>query len=177
MPVIVLSERSGSGFSTVGRLLAKRMGLDFFDVGAYQKSFGKGKETQRSVDVWKSMWYKKSVNEDTEKLQQEKAAHGNIVIASKLGVAMIEKADLKVFLTAPKEIRAQRYAQRDNIPLVEAMKELDEKESLERESWKTMYGIDYLDQEKEADIVIDTSSLTPETIVDKIIVALKKKGP
>ncbi len=175
MPVIVISERSGSGYSTVGKLLAEKLNIDFFDVGMYQKSFGEGKETQRSIDVWKKLWHKKTINEETETLQRQKARDGNVVIVSKLGVAMIKDADLKVFLTAPKDIRAQRYANRDKIPIAEATKELDEKERLERESWKHMYGLDYLDQEKMADLVIDTSAKTPDIIVGEIITKLKEK--
>ena len=59
MVVIAFSGLPGTGSSTAGKLLAERLGLDFFSVGLYNKSHaekfsGKSvkKETERSVVMW-----------------------------------------------------------------------------------------------------------------------------
>jgi cytidylate kinase len=110
-----------------------------------------------------------------EKLQQNIAKDGNTIIESKLGIRFIRNADFKIWLRAPPKIRAERYVERDKISLKDAIKILKEKEGSERKNWKRIYGFDYFDQEKEADLVIDTSDKSPEEIVDVIIKFINKK--
>jgi cytidylate kinase len=72
-------------------------------------------------------------------------------------------------------VRAQRLAGRDKISLSEADRTLDEKEKLERMNWQKIYGFDYFEQEADADLVIDTSTMTPKEIVEKIVEEIKKR--
>ena len=83
--------------------------------------------------------------------------------------------DLSIWIKAPQSVRAARYAKRDIISLEKAKKQLIEKESVERKNFKKIYGFDYFDQEKEADLVIDASNKSPEEIVSIIIERIRKK--
>jgi len=80
-----------------------------------------------------------------------------------------------VWLKAPFETRSERYVNRDKISLTDAIRFLLEKEKSERENWKRIYEFDYFDQEKEANLVIDTSDKKPEEVVDLIIKSMKEK--
>ncbi len=181
-PVIVISGMPGCGSTTAGKLLSEKLGIKFFSVGHYFKSLGhKGRETERAVNLWKSdtgrevQFSKKGSHNALEEMQIALAKSGDIVIESKLGIRFLKKyADFTVWLKAPLHTRAERYAKRDNIPVSEAARLLKEKESLERKNFKKIYGFDFFSQEKEADIVIDTSHKTPERVVDEIIRDMKK---
>ncbi len=180
-PVIVISGMPGCGSTTTGEMLAKRLGIKFFSVGHYFKSLShKGRETERAVNLWKSdagksiQFNKKGNYNALEEMQIALAKSGNIAIESKLGIRFLGKyVDFTIWLKAPIRTRAERYSKRDSIPIAEAVKLLEEKERLERDNFKKIYGFDFFEQGKEADITIDTSSKTPEQIVDEIIRAMK----
>ncbi len=183
LPVFVISGMPGCGSTTTGEMLAKKLGIKFFSIGHYFKSLShKGKETERAVNLWKSdtgkniQFNKKGNHNALEEMQIALAKSGNIVIESKLGIRFLKQyADFTIWLKASIHTRAERYSRRDNISVAEAVRLLEEKESLERGNFKKIYGFDFFMQEKEADIVIDTSSKMPEQIVDEIIRAMEKK--
>ncbi len=181
MVVIVISGMPGCGSTTTGALLAEKLGLKFFSAGNYTKQLARdeekidGKETERIVNFWDTLRGKsKDHHMSVEELQQKLVKEGDIIIESKLGIHFL-KADFRVWLKAPKEIRALRYVKRDSISLADAVSFLRKKEAAERDNWRRIYSFDYFDQEKEADIVIDTSDKTPEEIVEIIIKAIGNK--
>ncbi|MBI2971001.1 MAG: cytidylate kinase family protein [Candidatus Aenigmarchaeota archaeon] len=186
--VIVISGMPGCGSTTTGKLLADKLKMEFFSVGTYFKNLDEDKwmdayyrETATSIELWKSDIGKKiqftkegSLNK-LEQLQIDKAKKGSIVIESKLGIRFLKAyATLTVWLKAPLETRVTRYAQREGVTLEEAAQLLREKETLERENFKKIYGFDFFVQEKEADVVIDTSDKAPGEIVGAILARMKK---
>lgn len=175
MVVIVISGKPGCGSSTVAKLLSKRLNLAHFSVGDYNKSHSKARdEADRGIEVWKGVGSKKKFHVDSDRLAREKADKGNIVIDGKLAVRMLKgHYDYGVWLTAPKNVRIKRYAQRDRLDPAEAAKKLAEKESLERKNWKRIYGFDYFKQEKEATMRINTEK-PPEEIVNDIISNMRR---
>lgn len=170
MPVICVSGQPGCGTSTVAKLLAQKLKLKYFSPGQYFKSQSKEKETLAAVNVWRTQrGASKGFHEDIDGLQRALAEEGNIVIDGKLSIRMIKNADLKVWLKASTKKRTERIMKRDSIGYEEASAQLIEKETLERDSWKRIYGFDYFEQEKEANFVLDVSDLNPEQTADKII--------
>ncbi len=184
MVVIALSGLPGTGSSTAGKLLAKRLKLKYFSVGAYNKSHAKKfaknstrKETEKSIAVWKT---EKGASHEfhfsSDDIAREKAKRGNIVIDGKLAIRMLKGLyDFSVWIKAPLGTRVRRIAGRDRSHIKEAGKMLREKETLEVKNWKRIYGFNYFDQEKEADLVINTAKKKPEVIVDIIIKELKQR--
>lgn len=182
MVVIAVSGQPGCGSSTTGVLLAKKLGLEFFSAGTYTKKMESASEnmgksqTAYAIDFWKTKRGKSREHHmAVEKLQQDLANKGNIVLEGKLAIRFVKNADFRVWLKAPADIRAKHYAKRDNISLEDAFSSLRNKEKLERENWKRIYGFDYFEQEKEADIVINTGGKAPEQIVKLIIDSMKAK--
>ena len=172
MTVVSITGLPGCGSSTVGKLLASKLGLEFFSAGAYYKSYGKGnKETDKAIDFLGSKeGISKSVNDSVDNMQIELAKKGNIVIDAKAAIYFLkELSNLKVWLTAPFDIRAMRVSNREGWSLEQASEKLKKKEFLEKELFQKVYGLDYLAQEKEADLKIDVSSILPEEIVSKIL--------
>ncbi|MBI2076585.1 MAG: cytidylate kinase family protein [Candidatus Aenigmarchaeota archaeon] len=183
--VIVISGQPGCGSTTTGKLLSDKLGIGFFSVGTHFKKLA-GEKTKKKVG-WPSPTMVsadylstkegsgKKLHNDIDAMQIEKAKTGNIIIESKLGVHMLPDADFKIWLKAPIRTRAARVAERDNISFETAIKTLMKKEKQERKSFKKIYGFDFFELEKNADLVISTSSKKPEKIVNTIMSSLKAR--
>ena len=197
--VIAISGQPGAGTSSVAKLVSQKLSLDYFSPGQLFKDVSKGiisqthyyslfeeickekeleipeidrshKDSTAAINVWNSsIGESKSFHYAIDELQLKLADKGNIVIDGKLSLKMIKKADLKIWLKASLEARVKRTGLREDLELEEAKKIVLEKEEKERKGWYKVYGFDYWDQEKEADIVIETSNLSVEEVTDKII--------
>ncbi len=180
MVVITISGKPGCGSSTTGQLLAQKLGLRFYSIGKYHKSFGSSKkETERTFEAWSAKGAElNKFEKEKDELSRRLASEGNVVIEAKLAIKMNPESDFKVWLTASEKVRAGRYAKRDGISVSKALSLLKEKEKKERETWKKIYGFDYFNQENMADLVIDTGKKKPEDVVEIIIKKLEneKKG-
>ena len=203
MQVIAISGQPGSGSTTTAKLLSKKMDLIFFSVGQLWKDIGKGvvegqeyypifkkiceekgialpsmleKNDSLAVEkIWQDLGKTEKFNSATDELQKRLAKEKSIVLEGKLSLRMIENANLKIWLKASLDSRASRMSFRDKMPFEEIKNKIEERQEVERECWKKIYGFDYWDQEKEADIVIDSSYLTTEEIIDKIVSKLNGK--
>jgi len=177
MPTIIISGQPGAGSSTTAKLLASALGLKHWSAGEHTKQFGKSEhETERAVEAWKGVAAKKEFHVQLDEKVKEVAQAGNVVIDGKLAIHFAKRfADFTVWLKCPHKVRAQRLAGRDKTSLADADSTLDEKEKLERLNWQKMYGFDPFEQEAEADLVVDTSTLSADEIVKKIEVELSKK--
>jgi cytidylate kinase len=173
---IVISGPPGAGSSSVARALAKKLGLEHFSPGKVFKSHSEAR-TMRALRVWgtktgKSKEFHRKIDEE----QAEKARKGNIVICGKLSVFLLrDVADLKVWIDSPLEIRARRVARREGISVFKALEKVKKREEIERREWKKMYGFDYFDSKKFADLVIDSSRKNQEEIAEEIAKFVKKK--
>lgn len=115
------------------------------------------------------------VRQKLVQLQKQAALEGNIVMDGRdIGTVVIPHADVKIFLTATLEERAKRR-QKENAQkgktsqLEKVIKDLsvrDQKDSTRKESPLIM---------ADDAIIIDTSYLTIEEVVDKIIEVTRKK--
>ncbi|MEM5882791.1 MAG: cytidylate kinase family protein [Candidatus Aenigmatarchaeota archaeon] len=176
--VIVISGPPGVGTSSVAREIAKKLKLRYLSPGKTYKSFLKEKEAKAALEFWKTEFGRsKKLHKALDESQVKEAKKGNIVICGKLSIYFLKDlADLKVWLEAPLEIRAKRTAERDNIPFEEALRQISERENIERKKWKEIYGFDYFNQKKDADLVLNTSNLTLEETVNKILEFMKSKS-
>ncbi|MFS8160001.1 MAG: cytidylate kinase family protein, partial [Candidatus Roizmanbacteria bacterium] len=80
---------------------------------------------------------------------------------------------LKVLLTASQTVHAQRIGTREGISPEQADQETQVRQEKNIKEWKRIYGaIDFYDR-KYYDLVIDTSDLSEEEIVEKVLDKLK----
>lgn len=201
--VMTISGLPGAGSSITARALADKLLISFFSAGQFFKDIGRGSvERQKfypefkhlihkyklelprlssendseAVDVlWKnSVGQSESLHQAIDELQSRLAEQGNIIIEGKLAIKMVGNAKLKVWLNASMEERIDRISKRDRIGRIEARENLTSREITERKEWQRIYKIDYFDLENQADLVIDTSNVKLNDVLDLIILKFRE---
>jgi cytidylate kinase len=174
--IITISGLHGTGKSTIGKLIAENLGLQYYSTGQAFRDIAK--ETNMTLEEF-SLYVEKNPKID-EKLDNkifDIAKRGNIVIDSQLsGYLLKSQADFKILLTCPLEVRVKRMAERDNLNYEETLKETIIIEDSELERFKQLYNIDLSDQneiEKLYDLIINTEDLTIEEILEEILFKLQ----
>ena len=117
----------------------------------------------------------KEVREYLVELQREMAQQGGVVMDGRdIGTVVLPDADLKIFMTAKPEVRAERrykelQAKGENVSFEEIMKNLEERDHLD-----TTRKESPLRQADDA-IVLDNSNMTPQEQLDWIVDIVNKK--
>ncbi|MBI4328260.1 MAG: (d)CMP kinase [Chloroflexi bacterium] len=206
-----------AGKSTVGRLLAARLGCPFVDTGLIYRAVGylalqrhtplenkaalshlaeesdiRVDDTRVTVDgtevspllrtpeveaAASRVAQVSGVRRALVRRQWAMAARGPIVMAGRdIGTVVLTDAALKVFLTASDEVRAQRRHEEvsshgQSTPFAAVLSELKarDRRDKEREASPLVPAPDAH--------IIDTNSLTPEQVVDAILVLLQSRIP
>ncbi|MEM0121741.1 MAG: (d)CMP kinase, partial [Thermoprotei archaeon] len=113
MVVITISGPPGSGKSTVAKRVAELLGLRFVSAGQLFREIAKTRGTD-VVDLNKQAEQDFSIDRQVDARSLREADKGNVVIEGHLTGWVIEKADLKIYLNAPLEVRAKRIAERES---------------------------------------------------------------
>ncbi|NJD76486.1 MAG: cytidylate kinase [Candidatus Methanoperedens sp.] len=168
--IITISGPPGSGKSTLSRLLSARLGLELVSMGdVFRKcaedrcmsleEFGLLAKCEDGID--------RKIDEMQKKIAAER---DNIILEGRLSGFLVD-ADLKVWLKAPIEVRAERIAKRECKPISSAMAETLEREQCERVRYQSYYYIDIRDLSI-YDLVIDSSKWNPEEISEIVLKAV-----
>ena len=169
---VAISGKSGCGNTTVSTLLSKKLDVTLINYTFRQLAAERGMTLSEVIESARTDFsYDKYV--DTH--QVELARKESCVLGSRLAIWMLTEADLKVFLYARDDMRAERIFKREGGDL-QKIKEFTAMRDLEdSRRYKELYNIDNSDYAF-ADLVIDTSTYTPEEIVEQIVAELKKRG-
>ena len=164
---IAISSRSGCGNTTVTRLVSERLGYPMINFTFRQMA------KERGVDFWEFCQMAErdyDIDKELDRRQVEIAmAEKNCVLGSRLAIWMLEKADLKVYLTATPETRARRIQKREGGTFDERYSETIRRDMNDSARYMKIYGIDNTTPETVADIVIDTDTKDPEEIASIIV--------
>ena len=169
---IAISGKSGCGNSTVSRLVAERLGLrlinyTFKNLAAEQGVSFAALHARAGCDF--------SIDRILDRRQLAAAASGTCVLASRLAIWLLADAELKVYLTAPAEVRARRIAGRERTPFDAALNSTNERDASDRQRYLELYRID-IDDCAPADLVVDTAAYGQFEVASAIVCAARMRG-
>ena len=182
--IISITGPPGSGKSTVGKILMERLNLKRYYMGDIMRSVAKEKgmsleelgkicETDETVD--------KEIDQYQEKLGK---TQDDFVVEGRTSYFFIPHS-IKVFIDVDIDVAAKRiFNQKSRVDRAEknygSIDELKEsiktRMSCERLRYEKYYGIKDCYDKSQFDLVIDSTNLSPDEIVDKIIAFAKKNN-
>ena len=169
---IALSGKSGCGNTTVGRLLADALGLQF--VNFTFRSLAQEKDLDLK-EIIALAAHDDSWDREVDKRQVELARRaGGCVLSSRLAIWMLPEADLKVYLAATPETRANRIHSREGGSHKRIAEFTAGRDKQDHERYQRIYNINN-DDYSFVDLIINTDDKAPVEIMELIITALRKK--
>jgi cytidylate kinase len=177
--IITVSGPHGTGKSTYAKALAEALNLRYVSAGELFRALAKQHNlsleafSQRAADD-------PSIDRMLDERTKAEAKKGSVVIDAQLGAWMVgDLADVKILLTAPDEVRFKRIAERDGSNMEDAMRETENRESIQTQRYRKYYGIDVTDLST-YDLKIDTSLYpieeTKAVIIDAVRNLLMQRG-
>lgn len=179
--IITIGGNVGAGKTTLAAKLSKALGYEELYMGGIFREMAAEREISIEdfyAQLKKDPELEKSVDNRQAKLMNEK---DNLVIQGRVAWFFSKGSPFKIFnifLTVSPEIGARRSGERpENIgrDIEDLVKANSERTRLEVERYHTLYDIeDFLDQ-KYYDFVLDTSLLSEDEVLAKILTEAKKR--
>lgn len=177
--IIAISGFPGSGKSSAGRLLAKKLGYKFYSIGDLRGKMAM--ERGLTIDQLNEIGKKERWTDmDPDRYQEQLGKkEDNFVIDSWLGFHFIPHS-VKIFLKVDPRVGAERIfrdqrpdePRQETAPGVRRMIEKRMEDS--RVRYRKYYDIDPYDM-KNYDLVIDTTKIPKGQVIEKIMEFLRKK--
>lgn len=170
--VITVSGLHGTGKSSVAGRIAKEFGLRIVSAGSLFRSLAK--ERGLTLEQFSRVAeHDSKIDRILDDGLKEEAEKGGVVLDGQLSAWMAgEKADFRILLTAPLDIRLQRIADRDAISFEQAKHQTSVREKSERARYRRLYGINIEDQSV-YDLVLNTARYDLEGVVTVLAGAIR----
>ncbi|MFX1418308.1 MAG: (d)CMP kinase [Promethearchaeota archaeon] len=175
--IITISGLHGTGKSTIGKLMAEKLGIEYYSTGQAFRDLAQ----KMNMTLAEFTEYVEKNPEIDKKLDNkiiEIAQKGSVIIDSQLsGYILKTYSDFNILLTCSLETRVKRMVQRDSSNYEEKVKETKIREKSELERFKQLYNIDLSNKQELNqiyDLIIDTENLTVEEILKKILLRLEE---
>jgi cytidylate kinase len=160
---VTVSGLPGSGTTTLAEALSSRFDLEHVSSGDVFRAmadergvslaeFGRIAEEDPEID--------REIDERQREIARDR---DDLVMEGRLSGWMVEDPDLRVWLSAPVEVRAERVADREEQTVEEARAEIEDRENSEAKRYREIHGIDIEDLSV-YDLVIDTSRWDEEGV-------------
>ena len=154
--IITVSGPHGTGKSTYAARLAKALLIRHVWAGTVFRRIAKEKKISLE-ELGEKALEDPSIDKLVDERTIAEADKGNVVIDGQLaGWILKDRSDLRIYLTAPEDIRLERIAKRDKVGLREARAQTEQRESVQRERYLRHYGFQVEDRSI-YHLILDTS--------------------
>lgn len=159
--VVAIGGLHGTGKTTYAKALAQQFNLRHLSAGMIFRQLAE-EEGLTLQEFASKAEEDPSIDQRVDDIVKKEAELGSIIIDGQLAAWMTgDKADIKIYLTAPDEIRFKRIAHRDGLTFRDAEYVTKERETRERRRFKELYKIDVRDLSV-YHVIVDTSLLPLE---------------
>jgi cytidylate kinase len=180
--IITVSGTYGSGKSTVSKILAKMLHLNHTYAGKIMREIALRRGTTL-VGLQEQAKTDKSIDKEVDARQIEIGKkEDNYVVEGHLAYHFIPNA-IKIFITVDEHVGAKRIlndkteirkSETYNNTVDSTLEFMKKRKELTRERWLEVYGTDFTDP-KNHDFVVDSTNISAQEVVQKIIDFLQKK--
>lgn len=154
--IVTVSGPHGTGKSTYAARLAQALRLRHVSAGSLFRRIAKEKRLSLE-ELGRKALEDPSIDKLVDERTIAEANKGRVVVDGQLtGWILKDMADLRVYLTAPEEVRLERIAKRDKLTLQDARLQTEQRESVQRERYLRHYGFQVEDRSI-YQLVLDTS--------------------
>jgi cytidylate kinase len=176
MVVITVSGIHGTGKTTAAKHLAKKLKLRYVGAGEVFRQLAKEKKMPLK-EFSKYAEKRPSIDLMIDNRTAAAAKENNVLIDGRLSGWMAKRADFRILLTAPLEVRVKRMAQREGRKYRDVLAETEAREKSETMRFKRFYGVDVNDLSA-FDLVLNTRGLSIDqmTRVLELAVSIAVKG-
>ncbi len=164
----------------VAKGVAEALGWRHVSAGDFMRRMAEERDVT-ILELSRSALVDEAIDHEIDARSAQLAASGErFVMDARLGWHFVPQS-YKVFLEVRPEVAATRVygarrgGERENVDLKATTRAIEERTRSEQERYLEYYGLDYLDHEH-YDLVIDTSDLTPDQVVEQILGAVAGSG-
>src|SRR5579864_9106604 len=154
--IISVSGPHGTGKSTYAARLAKDLRLRHVSAGVLFRKIAR--ENNLSIlDMGRKALEDFSIDKLVDERTVKEADEGDAVIDGQLvGWVIMDKADLRIYLMAPENVRLERIAKRDKLSIDDARVQTEKRESVQSERYLRHYGY-HVEDRSIYHLILDTS--------------------
>lgn len=154
--IITVSGPHGTGKSTYAARLAEALRIRHVSAGALFRRIAKERKISLE-ELGENALGDPSIDKLVDERTIAEAEKGNLVVDGQLaGWVLKDRSDLRIYLTAPENIRLERIARRDKVTVEEARVQTEQRESVQRERYSRHYGFQ-VEERSIYHLVLDTS--------------------
>lgn len=172
---ITIGGLSGTGTSSIGKALAKKLDFEFMSGGNFARKLAA--EKGMTIEEWDKYMLDNNDYSDDSKIDGMQKEYGekkeNFILESRLGWYNVPDS-LKIKLACEDKVRFERTSRQDLErfgTIIEdfetTMKKSLQREEDHRQRIENLYGIKNLNEDKHFDLVVDTTNLRFEEVLQE----------
>ncbi|GAB4310463.1 MAG: AAA family ATPase [Methanobacteriaceae archaeon] len=165
--IITIGGLAGSGTTTAAKILSEKMNVPYISAGDIFRQMA----AEKGMDILEfSAFAENNIDVDLEidKRQAEIAKEKeNLIVEGRLSAFFVD-AQLKVWFTAPLDVRAKRIGQRENKTFDVVKKEIITREESEAKRYADIHNINIKNMDV-YDFIINTNRFKAENVADIIL--------